>query len=38
VSEDVRYGAEEDLQDLTDKYVKRIDTMTERKADEIMEG
>lgn len=37
LSEDVRYGAEEDLQELTDMYVKRIDTMTERKADEIMQ-
>lgn len=37
ISEDVRYGAEEDLQELTDKYVERINTMTERKADEIME-
>ena len=37
VSEDVRYGAEEDLQELTDKYVERIDRMTERKEDEIME-
>ncbi|MFO8233610.1 MAG: ribosome recycling factor [Longimonas sp.] len=37
LSEDVRYGAEEDLQELTDMYVERINTMTERKADEIME-
>ena len=37
LSEDVRYGAEEDLQELTDMYIERINTMTERKEDEIME-
>ncbi len=37
LSEDVRYGAEEELQELTDKYVERIDTLQERKAGEIME-
>ncbi|MES3629203.1 MAG: ribosome recycling factor [Longimonas sp.] len=37
LSEDVRYGAEEELQEITDTYVERIDTLTERKADEIME-
>lgn len=36
LSEDVRYTAEQDLQDLTDKYVDKVDQLVERKEEEIM--
>lgn len=37
LSEDVRYGAEEELQELTDSHTKRIDDIMERKEEEIMQ-
>jgi ribosome recycling factor len=36
LSEDVRYGAEEELQELTDEKVQRVDDLLERKKEEIM--
>ncbi len=36
LSEDVRYGAEEELQTLTDEKVQRVDDLLERKKGEIM--
>lgn len=37
LSEDVRYGAEQDLQELTDQYIDRVDQLLERKEEEIMQ-
>lgn len=37
LSEDVRYGAEQDLQELTDTYIDRVDQLLERKEEEIMQ-
>lgn len=37
LSEDVRYGAEEELQELTDDYTEEVDSLLERKRDQIME-
>lgn len=37
LSEDQRHSAEEDIQKLTDKYTKEIDTVTKKKEDELME-
>jgi ribosome recycling factor len=36
-SEDVEYGAEEDLQEITDKYTGRVDQLQEKKENELME-
>ena len=36
LSEDVRYGAEHDIQDLTDEYTDKVDQLVERKEEEIM--
>ena len=36
-SEDVEYGAEEDLQEITDRYTERVDTLLARKENELME-
>ena len=37
LSEDVRYAAEQDLQDLTDTYTDKVDQLVERKEEEIMQ-
>ena len=37
LSEDMRYEAEERLQELTDEYVKKVDDLLDRKEHEIME-
>jgi ribosome recycling factor len=37
LSEDVRYGAEEDLQDVTDAHTDRVDTLLEKKKEKIMD-
>lgn len=36
-SEDVRYGAEEELQDLTDEHTEQIDSLLDRKQNQILE-
>jgi len=36
-SEDVKYGAEEDLQEITDEYTEKVDRVQERKENELME-
>ncbi len=36
ISEDEAYRAKEEIQELTDKYEETIDTLTEKKTDEIM--
>lgn len=36
LSEDVRYAAEQDLQELTDEYTDKVDQLVERKEEEIM--
>lgn len=36
LSEDMRYEAEQELQDLTDKYTARVDEMLDKKEKEIM--
>ena len=36
-SEDDRRNSEDDIQKLTDKYVKEIDVITSKKQEEIME-
>lgn len=37
LSEDVRYGAEEDLQNITDTYTEQVDSLLEKKKERIME-
>ncbi|PSQ99726.1 MAG: ribosome recycling factor [Bacteroidetes bacterium QS_9_68_14] len=37
LSEDVRYGAEEDLQALTDEHTEKVDALLEEKRDELMD-
>lgn len=37
VSEDVRYAAEQELQDITDEYTDKVDRLVERKEEEIMQ-
>ncbi len=37
LSEDVRYAAEQDLQELTDQYIDRVDQLLDRKEEEIMQ-
>ena len=37
LSEDVRYDAEEDLQQLTDDHTEKVDTLLERKKGELMD-
>lgn len=37
LSEDVRYGAEEELQELTDAHTAEVDSLLDRKRDQIME-
>ena len=37
LSEDVRYGAEEELQQITDEHTRKVDTLLERKRGELME-
>jgi len=37
LSEDVEYGAEEDLQDITDEHTDRVDTLQEKKKERIMD-
>lgn len=37
LSEDVRYGAEEDLQEITDAHTETVDVMGDRKEEEILE-
>jgi ribosome recycling factor len=37
LSEDVRYGAEEELQQVTDDHTEKIDTLLERKKKELMD-
>jgi len=36
LSEDVKYGGEEDLQEITDNHTGRVDTLLEKKEDQIM--
>ncbi len=36
LSEDVKYGGEEDLQEITDTHTGRVDTLLEKKEDQIM--
>jgi len=36
-SEDVEYGAEEDLQEITDKHTARVDEVQEKKENELMQ-
>ena len=37
LSEDVRYGADEDLQEITDAHTQKVDVMVDRKEKEILE-
>jgi ribosome recycling factor len=37
LSEDVLYGAEEDLQEITDKHTEQVDELQERKEEQLME-
>ncbi len=37
LSEDVRYGAEEDLQEITDTYTDRVDSLQEKKQERILD-
>lgn len=37
LSEDVRYGAEEELQEMTDEFTNKVDALIERKEQEIMQ-
>ena len=37
LSQDARYGAEEELQEITDSFVDKVDTLLEKKEDAIME-
>jgi ribosome recycling factor len=37
LSEDVRYGAEEDLQALTDEHTEKVDALLDEKRDELMD-
>jgi len=37
LSEDVRYGGEEDLQEITDAHTDQVDTLLEKKKDKIMD-
>jgi ribosome recycling factor len=37
LSEDVRYAAEEDLQDLTDEHTDKVDALLKKKRDELMD-
>jgi len=37
LSEDVLYGAEEDLQSITDTYTGKVDALEEKKEEELME-
>ena len=37
LSEDVYYGAEEELQEITDEIIGKVDTLAEKKEDELME-
>jgi len=37
LSEDVLYGAEEELQEITDNQTAKVDQMTEKKRDELMQ-
>ena len=37
LSEDVRYSAEEELQEITDKYTDKVDTLLDKKEKAIME-
>lgn len=37
LSEDVRYGAEEELQELTDEYTEKVDQVVNRKQEDIMQ-
>jgi ribosome recycling factor len=37
LSEDVKYGGEEDLQDITDAHTDRVDSLLEKKRERIMD-
>ncbi|PSQ67870.1 MAG: ribosome recycling factor [Bacteroidetes bacterium QH_7_62_13] len=37
LSEDVKYGGEEDLQDITDTHTNKVDSLLEKKKDRIMD-
>jgi ribosome recycling factor len=37
LSEDVKYGGEEDLQDITDAHTEQVDSLLEKKKDRIMD-
>jgi len=37
MTEDEQKASEKDVQDLTDKYIKEVDKVTEKKKTEIME-
>lgn len=37
LSEDVYYGAEEELQEITDTIIEKVDTVAEKKEEELME-
>jgi ribosome recycling factor len=37
LSEDVLYGAEEDLQEITDKHTEQVDELQQRKEDQLMQ-
>jgi len=37
LSEDVRYGAEEELQEITDEHTQKVDALLERKQEELLD-